>query len=280
MTDVIEPRHVFDYRGHSIDAINGAVSWTTETRDPAFAEYLRISIGAPTTLPIASISYGTARADCDFSFHGISLDRDAKRFRKNPGVVSYRLVNGATWEIPDKHLPDLHRVCLYIDEDGETALAAPYPQNFEFLCREGRILRSLIIIVCLAWVTREGSKVFAERRWHPFLGKEDRIAGLQHPYTDKQIRRAASDFRLFKDPRFNAKGGRPERRPDEALNAVADAGIAWLKSHPDSTIDDVHGAELAEATFRKDAKTLHEHLGYHNLRMDDVRARIVQRQGK
>jgi len=73
--------------------------------------------------------------------------------------------------------------------------------------------------------------------------------------------------------------GRPEKSPETALNELADAGILWLQHHPDATIDDLHGAELAEATFRKDTKTLSEHLRRHHLTMAGVKQRILERRG-
>jgi hypothetical protein len=194
---------------HDIHAVQGDVVWKTDELPPLEAEVLRISMGATSDLPIVTAVYETARPDYLFAFHGVSLDRDASGVQTEPDILRYLLVDGRTWQIPNiRQRPQLHRACIWIDANGETAVGAPYPDDFPALCAENRVLRFVSIAVFIARVHHVESNVFAERRWHPFLGRRSAIGGLEKPHNEKEIRRASKDFRLFNQPNFSAKGGR------------------------------------------------------------------------
>jgi len=133
---------------------------------------------------------------------------------------------------------------------------------------------SLAIGVYRARVFHTDTSAFGEIRWRPGWCQVRYVTDRASPRDDALIR---AGFELYQGIRKS--GGRPQKSRETALDELANAGIRWLDAHLDCTIDDLYGAELAEATFRRDAKTLYEHLRRHHLTMADVKRRMLEWQG-
>jgi hypothetical protein len=185
---------------------------------------LSVDLGAPDGAPLATVVYFGVDHGYKFVFHGVALDNDRLPEVVQDGFRWYLCADGRPWVIPEEHAPIFHRVCLYIDDFGESVLQAPYPDDYTEIDATGRVLRALTIAVYSASIVHDSSKVFADRRWHPQLGRRDFIGGLELPHKAEEVSRARKDFTRLRQMNDRLIRGGGKKQGD---------GATWAGGTPD-----------------------------------------------
>ncbi len=167
--------------------------------------YLRAELGIPDAFSLEAVEYdlGQARADRAGVTYGIYGTRIIDRFIPGPRIQ----VAGSGDEIVEL-LGDTDmslRIVpssLFLNEDGRLTVYPGPPEalglDLDAMRSAGRI-STFELLAFSERIHREGTTVFAERRWHPSTGITESLRWSHRPAYLQPIAQAYQDFTLFED---------------------------------------------------------------------------------
>jgi hypothetical protein len=113
------------------------------------------------------------------------------------------------------------------------------------------------------YVYKPKSPFRVQRTWRPGEGERANVECLSDEWDDADHRATAVALRWLRDFKTIVKhaGGRPKTPKEKKVDALAKAGLKWLRAHEYSKVEDVGRPELDEATGDRGLPALHKHMG-------------------
>jgi hypothetical protein len=119
-------------------------------------------------------------------------------------------VDHGVLEWPASEAIPIHPCAAFVDDDLRTVVTIGGLLNAPELHAAGRLPLYFYLLALSQRIYRPGSPVYAERRWHPTLGKREYIGGRELTQNPNDVSKAERSFSIFDDlTKLYSKGGSP-----------------------------------------------------------------------